>query len=192
MYCPVLAAHHNKTTMWFPVRPFIFWPLLDLSGPDEFASSLLTCCFQSFYWQLRRRSLAFSTGAENRCRNICLQTSLVLRLLFDKDCHYARGLLYRKGRAQLCIFRHSHLVHIWTPFAQSLFIWKVMESIHPWPGVVCPYQSDLYCEVVPCGWLSHTHARVKNVEAAHKQLSFLFFHKGVVWSAGSMSSSYCQ
>ncbi len=45
MYCPVLAAHHNKTTMkWFPVRPFIFWPLLDLSGPDEFASGLLTCC----------------------------------------------------------------------------------------------------------------------------------------------------
>lgn len=59
-------------------------------------------------------------------------------LLVCLDCHYACGLLYRKGRAQMHICRSRHLVHIWTPFAQILFIGKVMESIHSWCGVSMP------------------------------------------------------
>ncbi len=126
MYCPVLAAHHNKTTMkWFPVRPFIFWPprpQWSWRVCQRFVDLLL-----SFYWQLRRRSLAFSAGAENRCRNICLQTT-VWSSGFWSTKIVIMHVVFCIGKAgPSCAFSD-------TAISQSLFIWKVMESIHPWPG----------------------------------------------------------
>lgn len=59
-------------------------------------------------------------------------------------------------------------------------------------GVVCSCQSDLYSEVVSCGWLFHTCARVKNVEAAHRQLSYFSTTNELSDLLLKMSSSYRQ